>query len=230
MRIEVYCDESRPELAAAGADVGASERVLIGGIWVEAGERRFLKRAIREHCAKYRVGGEFKWNRVSPSRHEFYTGLIDLFFASSARFRCLVLPAAILDAHRFHDGDHELMFWKFYYQLLHNWIYPGNSYRVFLDGKTARLRSRVRDLHEVLGRANEGSELPSVQHVDSRQVQLLQLADVLIGAVGYRFMPGTSPAKLAVVGKVEKHIGRRIGPTTRDVSKFNVFCWEPGEW
>jgi hypothetical protein len=60
-----------------------------------------------------------------------------------------VLPANQLDAIRFHHGDNELMFYKFYYQLLHNWILDFNTYRVFTDLRTNRVKQRLERLRQI---------------------------------------------------------------------------------
>lgn len=226
--VEVYCDESGLERFAAPS--GASDRALFGGIWLEARHRRELKAAIRAHREQHRVASEFKWNKVSPSRLDFYLGLVDLFFASSAQFRAIVLPVGQLEAGRHHGGDAELMFYKFYYQLLRHWIYPGVRYRIFVDQKTGRVRSRVRELRDVLQSANGSAGIDGVQSVSSDEVDILQLANVLTGAVGFKFQPGRSAAKHAVIEQIERHLGRAIGPTARDAAKFNIFCWRPGIW
>jgi hypothetical protein len=61
---------------------------------------------------------EFKWKTVSPSRQEFYCALVRLFFEQDMLFRCIVLPASRVDCETVREGDEELMFYKFYYQLL----------------------------------------------------------------------------------------------------------------
>lgn len=228
MNFEVYCDESRQDYFWNRA--GDGERyVLVGGLWIEADERQDYKTKIKKLREIYDVWGEFKWNRVSPSRQEFYLALVRLFFEEAMRFRCIVLLAHQLDAVRFHDADNELMFYKFYYQLLNHWILDFNSYRIFVDLKTNRLHNRVRTLERVLRNANLTSEILSVQALPSRQVDLLQLTDVLIGAVGYKFhKETTSTAKLAVINEIETHLGRPIQPTSRRVQKFNIFRFRPG--
>lgn len=227
MDFEVYCDESRQDYFWNREE---SERyVLIGGLWIEADERQDYKNKIGRLREIYDVWGEFKWNRVSPSRQEFYSALVNLFFEEAMRFRCIVLPVQQLDAVQFHNADNELMFYKFYYQLLHHWILDFNRYRIFVDLKTNRVHNRVRALERVLRNANLTSKILSVQALPSRQVDLLQLTDVLIGAVGYRFhQTTTSTAKLAVVDAIETHLGHPIQPTSRRVPKFNIFRFRPG--
>ncbi len=229
MDFEVYCDESRPEYFALPAAAVHDRYTLIGGLWIEADRRADYKAKIKRLREEHNVHGEFKWNRVSPSRQLFYAELMDLFFEEPMRFRCLVLPADELDAVQFHGGDNELMFYRFYYQLLHHWILDFNTYRVFVDTKTNRVRQRLAKLCAVLDRSNYFSDVRSVQALPSDEVDLLQLVDVLIGAVGYHFNAGgASGAKLAVVKVIEGYLHCPIQPTRKGEDKFNIFRWRPG--
>ena len=229
MRFEVYCDESQQDLFAGSSGHG-SQRVVLGGLWIEADSRKHLKETIADLRRKHNLLGEFKWTRVSPSRKEFYTELVDLFFAcDEARFRAVVLRADELDAVQFHGGDAELMFYKFYYLLLNQWILAANTYRIFLDTKTNRIRQRLPKLHDVLASANRFSVVEQVQALPSKEVDLLQLADVLIGAVSYRLHDRkASASKLCVAQEIEHHIGHPIGCTGCAETKLNVFCWHSG--
>lgn len=68
-----------------------------------------------------------------------------------------------------------------------------------------------------------------VQALPSHELQLLQLTDVLMGAVSYKFHKRTtSKAKLALLKKIESHLGKDISPTPRSEDKFNVFQFQPG--
>lgn len=225
MDFEVYCDESGHQ-ALTTRGIRANTYVLIGGLWIEASNRESHKSKIRHIRDVHKLYGEFKWNRVSPSRQEFYRDVVRLFFQEPMNFRCLVLPADQLDAVRFHDADEELMFYKFYYQLLHHWILDFNRYRIFVDLKVDRLKGRIRTLENVLQNANPEAEILSVQALPSRELDLLQLTDVLIGAVSSRFHGRTtSTAKLAVVEAIEDRLRHPIRPTTIRASKFNIFLF-----
>ena len=229
MDLEVYCDESRQELFRS--PTSGKSYVLIGGIWIKAEDRRAHKEAIKEVRARHRARGEFKWNRVSQSRIEFYAELVQIFFSREIRFRTLVLRADELDAIRFHQSDNELMFYKFYYQLLHHWILDRNTYRVFVDTKTNRLHDRLATLEQCLRNSNLSSEV-KVQALPSQQVDLIQLADVLIGAVSYKFHERQeSSAKKRIVAVIEEKLGHEIRPTSRSENKFNVFRFRSeGGW
>jgi len=229
MNLEVYCDESRTELFYR-KPTEPGQYVLIGGIWIKSEKRKGYKDHIRNIRDSFNLFGEFKWNRVSPSRLEFYRQIVQFFFKSEARFRVIVLPAEKMDAIQFHRADQELMFYKFYYQLIHHWIEPFNRYSIFLDLKTNRLHNRTKTLKEVLQNSNIDSEVANVQALPSEELDILQLADVLIGAVGYHFHGlRTSDAKNTIIYEIEEGIGHPIRATNRDEEKFNVFLFHPDE-
>lgn len=230
MDFEVYCDESRQQLFTGAERQGF---VVLGSVWLEASHRAHLKARLRGLRERHDVRGEFKWQKVSPSRLEFYTDLVELFFGENVRFRAIVLAAEEMDAVRFHQADSELMFYKFYYQLLHHWILDQNRYRIFLDAKTNRIEGRIRKLCEVLRNANLSAEILDVQALPSHELDLLQLADVLLGAVSYHFNGGgRSAAKDAVVQAIATHLDDGcIQPTPRGEPKFNIFRFRPqGGW
>ncbi len=228
MDLEVYCDESRPELFKSQPP--GDYYVLIGSLWILREHRSSYKNQIGFLRKRHNLYGEFKWKRVSPSKLEFYLDLVRFFFdqADSMRFRVIVLRADELDVVRFHNSDNELMFYKFYYQVLHHWILDFNYYKIFLDAKTNRLHNRIRTLEHCLRNANLSSRV-DVQALPSHQVPLLQLADILIGAVSYKFHGNpASKAKMAVVEEIERRLGHEIGPTFRSEEKFNVFRFKSG--
>lgn len=228
MDFEVYCDESGQELF--GTRPTGEHYVLIGGLWIRTENRKAYKDHIKQLRHKYKVGGEFKWKRVSPSRLNFFLELVRFFFdqRDEMRFRVIVLRADEMDAVRFHESDNELMFYKFYYQALHHWILDFNRYRVFVDTKTNRVHNRIQILEKCLRSANISS-LVDVQALPSHEVDLLQLVDVLMGAVSYKFhRRDTSAAKIGVLAEIERCLGKEIVPTWRSENKFNVFLFKSG--
>ncbi len=227
--IEVYCDESRPELLSTPREkINSTDEkyMLIGGIWVPYATREELKNAIKNLREKHLVFGEIKWRNVSPSKVDFYRELVELFFNfEGVRFRCVVVDATKVQLDRYHESDSELGFYKFYYQLLKHWIDDRETYWIYLDYKKNKLSNRLQKLKEVLDNATYNQDLiEDVQAIDSKESLLIQVADVLTGAVGYRYNHGySSEAKKTIVSQVEYHLGHRIRKSYKSEYKFNVF-------
>ncbi len=230
MKFEVYCDESRTELLSPGTPGREGKYLLIGGLWLPAERRKAIKSRIGELREQHHCRAELKWNKVSPSRQGLYEDLIKLFFNEpDLRFRAVAIRADQVDLVRFHDGDAELAFYKFYYLLLRYWFLDFNEYTVFVDLRTNRLHGRLKTLKEILDRSNRFADVEAVQALPSDQLDLLQLADLLLGAVGSRLNePTRGVAKEVLVGAIERRLGHPIRATPKSEEKFNVFVWRPG--
>lgn len=225
MEFEVYCDEALPDLFTSGRPQG--QHLMIGALWLPADLRDEIKAKIKAIRERHAVFGEMKWRKISPSRVMFYKEVVDLFFAygSNMRFRCIAVDREKINLAEFHNGDGELGFYKFYYQLLHHWILDFNEYRFFCDLKTTRSSTRMAELRRVLSNANISAKISDVQSLPSGQLVLMQLCDILLGAANSRLNAGApaSAAKLAIVERVEAGLGRQISPTWKSEEKFNVF-------
>ncbi|WP_049626348.1 DUF3800 domain-containing protein [Geobacillus stearothermophilus] len=97
--------------------------------------------------------------------------------------------------------------------------------KMFCHGfrKKNKQSDRLHTLEKVLNNATF-SYIKDVQAIESKQSLLIQLADVLIGAVGYKFNGyNSSDAKLKLIERIEEHIGHTIQKTFKSARKFNVF-------
>lgn len=224
MKFEVYCDESNPDVLTSQHP--RARHLIIGSLWLPVELRDEIKSRLAVLRHRHRAWGEIKWSKVSPNRQGFYVELIDLFisYGDSLRFRCIAVDRAQLNM-ALHDNDGELGFYKFYYQLLHHWLLDFNEYRIFCDAKSHRVPKRLPVLARCLARANLSSSIHSIQSLHSKEVVLIQLCDLLLGAANSR-INGTlreGGAKAAVVQRLETALGRPIAPTHRTEEKFNVF-------
>lgn len=225
MNIEVYCDEAYPDLLSSQSR--QAKYMFIGSLWLRTEDREKYKVAIHELRNQYRIGGEFKWNKVSPSRIEFYKSLLSWFVAQGEelRFRCIAIDINQVDLLKFHGNDQELGFYKFYYQMIHHWIHECNDYQIFCDFKSNRRRDRLHVLQQCLQRASLSASITSVQAVRSNESVLVQLADVLVGVssakLNKKITPGT--AKDQLVHHFETVLGKQIAPTSLCEKKFNLF-------
>jgi len=225
MKFDVYCDESRPDLLDSVRP--RAKYMVVGSLWLPTEERAGFKQQIHALRDRHRVGGEFKWQKISPSRVAFYSELIDWFISQGdrLRFRCIAVEQDKLQLVTFHESDQELGFYKFYYQLLHHWILDFNEYAIFCDFKRNRLRNRLHVLRRCLESANLSSTVGMVQAIRSQESVLIQAADVLTGVAAGRLNNDlrVGSTKFLVVTRLERSLGRQIAPTPKGEAKFNVF-------
>lgn len=222
MKYEIYCDESCWE---ALYNKNSHRFAAIGGIWIPAEKRQELKEYINNLKTKYGLHGEMKWNHICPKSVEMYKELVNMFFDDSQiRFRAICIKAADINHERFNAGNGELGFYKFYFQLIHHWMLMGNTYQIFLDNKTNGYQHRVQELGTILNNTST-AEMEQIQALPSEESVLIQLADVMTGAVASAFnsKKSQSRAKQSIREMIEKRMGRRICATKASEPKFNVF-------
>ena len=233
MKFEVYCDESRPDLLCSNKPT--AEYMVIGGLWLSSESRARCKQDIHALRDKHKIGGEFKWQKVSPSRLDFYRDLADWFIAQGdeLRFRCIAVEHEKVDLLRFHESDQELGFYKFYYQMLHHWILDFNEYSIFCDFKSNRVGNRLSELARCLSYSNLTSDIVNVQATRSKESVLIQAADVLTGIAAAQLNNKlkAGSAKWELVTHFEQALGGQIKATYRTENKFNVFVIDlTGGW
>jgi hypothetical protein len=227
MKIHVYTDESR---------IKGERFMLIGGLWVPEPSEAQLRGEIAAVRATFNATAEFKWTKVSNFKLPAYSELVNAFFkCPDVSFHCIVVDVTILDYARFHRSDTELGFYKFYYQLLSRKLQFGNAYFVYTDERRNRKANRLAALQIITnrywGKFKQAGTKPvrTVEPRDSKREDILQLADVLLGATGYAWNSlSSSPAKLKLIGHIESKLGRTV--TTfclPGTPKFNVWHWKP---
>lgn len=228
-RIHIYCDES------CHLENDHMQAMVLGAVWCPASHRAMLARKIKALKRQYGLPVQFeiKWIKVSPGQLDFYRALLDLFFDESLlHFRGLVVPdKQALDHGRF-SQNHDEFYYKMWYVLLNRLIDPEKRYRIFLDIKDTQGQAKVTKLHDVLCNASydfDRSVIESIELVHSHDVLLLQLADLLIGIIGYVHRGlQESPAKLALVAHARHRSGLRFEQSSLlRAEKFNLFVWRP---
>ncbi|WP_148073673.1 DUF3800 domain-containing protein [Bythopirellula goksoeyrii] len=222
----IYCDESC-HLESDGACA-----MVLGAIWCPLREASMIASEIREIKVKHDLPPwfEIKWTKVTPSKVDFYLSLIDYFFQQgNLHFRALVADKTNL-RHGDFGQDHDQWYYKMYFDMLKVLFSPSSRYHIYIDIKDSRGGPKVRKLKEVLGNANYDfcrDIIERVQIVRSHEIEQLQLADLLVGCVGYANRKlETSEAKLAILEQVRRKSGYDLmRPTLLREQKVNIFHW-----
>jgi len=110
-------------------------------------------------------------------------------------------------------------------------IYSDKEYRIFLDIKDTKGGPRVKKLHDVLCNNRydfKKDVIKKVEQIHSNHSEILQLTDLIIGALSY-YNRGliTSKAKLELIKVIENRVKHKLNVSSnRNQTKFNLFIWE----
>ncbi len=227
--INIYCDES------CHLPNDGQKAMVLGALWCFKVKAAVHNRAIAELKAKHSLSPffEIKWTKVSPGKVDFYRELIDYFFSCrTIGFRAWVVPDKSVLSHNEHSQTHDDWYYKMYFYLLRNLISKDRKYHIYLDIKDTRSRMKLSKLGEVLSNANYDFSreiIERIQHVHSHDIGLMQLADILIGAISYHARGlSESPAKNEIVHLLKKRTGLSLTRNTLpNERKFNLCIWRP---
>jgi len=182
-----------------------------------------------------RAGFEIKWTKVSPAKTDFYLDIVDYFFSErNLYFRGLIVPDKSRLQHEIYSQTHDEWYYKMYFDMLKVILSPEARYRIYLDIKDTRSAIKIAKLHNVLSNNLydfSRNIIERVQTVRSHEVEILQLTDLLIGAISYinRGL-STSIAKQALIKRIQErsHYSLTLTTLLRE-NKFNLFRWHASE-
>jgi hypothetical protein len=224
----IYCDES------CHLEHDNQKAMVLGAVWCPAESVRGIADNIKRIKMENGLAHwcEIKWTRVSHAKLKLYCDLINYFFSEpDLHFRALVVPDKSLLKHdKFHQ-DHDTWYYKMYFDMLKVIIRPDAEYQIYLDIKDTNSSSKVDKLHEVLCNNLydfDRNIIKTIQTVRSHEIQQIQLADLLIGAVGYANRGlASSAAKLQLIDllRTKSHYSL-LRSTLFAESKINLFRWE----
>jgi len=224
----IYCDES------CHLEHDRQQAMVLGSVWCpldKAAEIAVRLREIKSHHGM-KAGFETKWTKVSPAKKQFYLDVMDYFFDDDdLHFRALVVPEKTKLQHAAFGQTHDQWYYKMYFDLLKVILNPGDRYRVYLDVKDTQGADKVAKLHDVLANSLydfSRQVIERVQLVRSHEVEILQLTDLLTGAVSYvnRGL-NANAGKVELVERMKERSHYTLTRTTllRE-SKVNLFRWE----
>ena len=224
----VYCDES------CHLENDHQMVMVLGAVWCPISKRREIADRIRDIKLKHALSTyhEVKWTNVSPAKIAFYQDLVDFFFDDDdLHFRALVIPDKSKLNHEAFHQDHEVWYYKMYFNMLKTIFCPHDRYRVYIDIKDTLGGEKIRKLHDVLcNNLYDFSKniVESVELVDSQEIQQMQLADLLIGSVMYANRGEfNSDAKKLLVDRIKQRSRYSLTRTTLPKeNKFNLLIWQ----
>ena len=227
----IYCDES------CHLERDHQKVMVLGAVWCPLEAVRTISSEMRMIKRSHGLARDFevKWVKVSPAKTDFYLEIVDYFFnKKELHLRAVVIPDKGKLNHKVFSQDHDQWYYKMFFVSLKAIFDPQSRYRIYLDIKDTRSHQKVLKLHEVLCNAFHDFDkkmIERVQQVRSHEVEILQITDLLIGALAYAHRgQRTSRAKLALVQRLRERSGHSLLHTTlREEEKMNILVWSPQE-
>jgi hypothetical protein len=224
--IHVYCDES------CHLENDHQRVMTLGALWCSREHVRAATERIREIKASHGLKplAEIKWTKLSPGNLPLYLDLLDYFFEDThLKFRCVVADKTGL-RHAEYGQTHDEWYYKMYFTMLQVILDPHACFRIFLDIKDTRSAAKVSRLHEVLANSLYDFSrdiVMSMQTIRSHESELMQVADILIGAVSAANRGEVqSAAKSTFIERMRVRSGYSLTRSTllRE-KKVNIFHW-----
>jgi hypothetical protein len=223
----VYCDES------CHLENDHQRVMVIGAVWCPLDKVKEITIRLREIRERHGVASDFevKWTKVSPGKLQFYVDLIDYFFDDDdLHLRALIVPDKSKLRQTDANHSHDDWYYSIYYTMLKAVFNPADCYRVYLDVKDTRGATKIARLHDVLCehfRDHQRQVVQRIQEVRSHQVGILQLADLLVGAISHVNRGLTSSeAKQTLIARMRKRSSYDLLRSTLILEpKVNIYRW-----
>ena len=227
-QINVYFDESCHLMKDNSNVLG------IGCLYCPEKYKKEIMYNIRTIKRKYGFSRdhEIKWTRVSMNKINLYKELIEYFFQEKhLYFRAII---TLNKNNLVVSGEKEYREWyeKMNYYLFNKIINRGYTYRIFLDKRDTKGKENLNKLKEIICNSKYDfsmDTIESIEDINSNNNDLIQLTDLLIGALTY-YHRGltTSPAKMEIIRKLSSIFN--ISETSPwEAAKFNLLIWTPNE-
>lgn len=213
-----YCDES------SHLQNDQKQYMVLGYISAPYNRIKKIKEEIKFLRIKHKNNLEIKWSNLNNWNYPFYLELFEYFIGrSDINFRSIIVDKHKYIAERC-DSDYDKFYYLMYYQLLIHKLDASSKYNIYLDIKDDLSHYRIEKLKEILN--VKLGIIEKIQHIRSHEIDLLQLCDLLIGAMAYKmnYDPMTSIAKIKFIERIEKRLGFLITEQTlKSEVKFNIF-------
>lgn len=212
-----------------------SDVMVFGAIWCLKSNRHEIFSRIREIKAEHGFKPEFeiKWNKVSPAKTDFYLDIINYFFDNDdLHFRTLIVSNKAGLNHKAFHQDHDTFYYKMNFDLIKVILSPDCTYNIYIDIKDTRSQQKIRELQNVLRNNHydyHNQIIKKIQQVHSHEVELLQITDLLTGAIGYLHRGlNNNSAKVKLINRIKHRSGYSLLKSTLyKEDKMNIFIWQP---
>ena len=224
---KIFCDESC-HLEHDGADI-----MVLGALHCTAEKATALTKHIKWLRHQHNYHNELKWTKLVSKQWPFYQALLGLIFDDQeVWFKATVVQhKKSLDHERYNAGSHNTFYYKMFFYTLKDFLERDRQYRIYLDYMDSLGGSKTKELCKVLQNSTDWQLSVNAFIVQSYEAQLIQVCDLLIGAISYKNRTDInheSVIKKRIVDYLENKLGHDLDCTTPPWERqFNIFRFAP---
>lgn len=215
-----YCDES------THLENDGHPYMIYGYVSVAYNELKMIKEQIKAIKAKHNFDDELKWTNVHDKNYALYKELVDYFFMTNMNFRAVIVDKSQIDNKRAEYTFNDFYF-RMYFQLLHHDVDLENKYNIYFDIKDTCSQKKLHKLKDIL---KWNASIQNFQFIRSHESSIMQLCDVLMGAINYNLrkecgeIEGKVVAKIRIVEQIKERTNISLKLTSPlNAKKFNLF-------
>ena len=176
---------------------------------------------------------EIKWNKVNKRNLDIMKIIIDNFFSTyNTNFYCIVLQKDEMNFEKYFNNDFFKAYKSFTVLLLNRYIKKDEIVSVVADHCPApekdEFEAKVRNY---VNDHNKALSIHSVIRIHSKGSNLIQIADLLMGAVNYEFklknnlIKNPSKAKIDLLDYLKSKLSINDLSIGIDLAKFNIMIF-----
>ena len=226
MEYNIYCDES------CHLQSNNSKYMLIGAVYCPKSKIKKVNEYIQHLKENYNLSNtiELKWNKLDKKTEKLYLDVINYFFNSDyLKFRVIVIDKTTLDHEKYNQTENDF-YHKSYYEMLKYIIIPGNTYNIYPDIKDTNsyyYHQVMLDFLRIKMSDSNKKTIKKVQPIRSYESPILQINDILIGAISYYYRQlDTNQTKLKIINEIKRLYDGNLDTTSfYSNTKFNIFFW-----
>lgn len=226
-KYKIFCDESNH------LNSDTSNLMVIGGISCPTSEVEYVNRYIKHLKHKHNANNELKWTKLNNNKKDFYRELLKFFFSRvNTKFNAqIVINKSNLNHEKYNDGEADKFYYKMYYYALLPFLEVNEDFNIFIDYKDTKGGQRARKLNEVIHNTFYGNINCEFTIIHSHESQIMQLTDVVIGAIAYKNredIEHRSEIKNFIIDTIEKLNGASLDISSPEwEEKFRIFRFIP---
>lgn len=232
----LYGDES------CHLDHDGAKYMIIGLVCCAQEDKASLVNDIREILSKHKFNrfSEFKWTKISPGNSKVYKDLFAYFIQDHRIFFRGVMAEKSQIKNELLGQSHSEFYGKMYYRAIQYIAVNGygmynqyDNYKIFIDISDTIGRSRIDNLRKIFYKMFVNRDLEkgiTIQEVRSDEAVLLQLADLICGAIQFLFRsqyrtgkPGKS--EISQMLAEQYYLSENQQNIFSNNQKFNILNW-----